>query len=120
MVVDGYRLIAYGVLAVVCTGTGWQIRDWQADSAELAEVRAAEDRRGLVAEISEITQEAIAGIRIENKTIYQRAVHETFTDVVYRECRIPAAGMQLINEARGDRSGADAGVSGSSSGAGSR
>ncbi|WP_447593560.1 hypothetical protein [Aquipseudomonas campi] len=120
MIIDGYRLIAYGVLAVVCTGAGWQIRDWQADSAALVELRNAEERRDLVAEVANATHQAIAGIRVENKTIYQKAVHETFTDVVYRECRIPAAGVRLINEARGYRSGADAGVPGSAASAGGK
>jgi uncharacterized membrane protein len=104
MTVDGLRVAALVGVAAVSLVTGWQIRDWQADSAALLQLeRQAEQEhlaRELVAGISAKTLEAIAQIRIEHRTIYQRATREVLTDVVYRDCRVPAAGVRLAEQAR--------------------
>lgn len=101
---DGLRLGAYGLVAVVALGTGWQVRGWKegSDANRRAEALADQQEfaRDLVAGISKETLEAIGNIRIENTTIYQKATHEVQTNTVYRDCRVPAAGMQLVNAAR--------------------
>lgn len=42
---------------------------------------------------------AIAELKPVNKTIVQRAEKEIYENTVYRDCRVPAAGVQLANEA---------------------
>lgn len=43
--------------------------------------------------------EEIAKIRPRNVTIRQEVEREIRTDIVYRDCRVPAGGVQLANEA---------------------
>lgn len=43
--------------------------------------------------------DAIAQLKPVNKTIVQRTQREITENVVYRDCRVPAAGLQLANEA---------------------
>lgn len=45
------------------------------------------------------TAEVIAQLKPINKTIVQRAQKEIYENTVYRDCRVPAAGVQLANEA---------------------
>jgi hypothetical protein len=42
---------------------------------------------------------AIAANRPINNTIVQKVQHEIRTDRIYTECRVPATGMQLANQA---------------------
>lgn len=42
---------------------------------------------------------AIAANKPINRTIVQRAEKEIYENVVYRDCRVPASGVQLANEA---------------------
>jgi len=102
--VDGLRLLAYAGLAGAGFACGWQIRDWQADSVELVKVQQQEHQRALVADVTRQTLSAIGNIRIEQRTIYQKAEKEIVRDPVYINCRVPADGVQLLNAAR---SGAD-------------
>lgn len=98
------RVAAIVLFASICFSAGWAINGWRHDSLEYAEQRAAAERalivRQAVAEIAKNTSSAIAGIRIENKTIYRDAIHEITRDVIYRDCVVPADGLQLINKAR--------------------
>lgn len=97
-------LIAAG--AAACVAAGWQVRDWQHDAAELASVKAQEQTRELLHElaskVSASTEAAVGQIRVENRTIYQKAVHEVQTNTIYSDehCRLPAGGVRAINEAR--------------------
>jgi hypothetical protein len=101
---DGLRMAAYVVLTVAGLAVGWGVRGWKEgyDAGIRLEAKQEADElvRGLVAGISKETLEAIGNIRIENRTIYQKATHEVQTNTVYRDCRVPAAGVQLINDAR--------------------
>lgn len=45
------------------------------------------------------TAEVIAQLKPINKTIVQRSEKEIYENTVYRDCRVPAAGVQLANEA---------------------
>lgn len=45
------------------------------------------------------TADAIAKLKPVNKTIVQRAEKEIHENTIYRDCRVPAAGVQLANEA---------------------
>jgi len=104
MSVDKVRMLAYAVLTFAGLAVGWNVRGWKegydANMRAEAEQRSEELARKLVAGISRETLEAIGNIRIENTTIYQKATHEVQTNTVYRDCRVPAAGVQLVNDAR--------------------
>lgn len=95
-------LVVAGAAGLVATG--WQVRDWQAESAELARLEAERKTAGLLVELADEigsrTEVAISGIRIENKTIHQKAVHEVQTETVYRDCRLTDNGLREANEAR--------------------
>lgn len=121
MTIDPVRCIALLLVAVLSVATGWQVRDWKAGSDEAARLeRKAEAEamaRELIAGVAEKTLAAIDGIKVVNTTIYQKTRHEITRDPIYVDCRIPADGVLLINDARSGayRSGAAAPVSGSSS-----
>jgi hypothetical protein len=104
--IDKLRLAAYVVLTVAGLAVGWGVRGWKEGYDAHARLEAKNEQeafaRALVAGISRETLEAIGNIRIENQTIYQRAVHEVQTNTVYRDCRVPASGMQHVNAARAD------------------
>jgi hypothetical protein len=104
MTIDPIRWIALLLVAVVCTGTGWQVRDWKAGSDETAKLeRKAESdamARQLIADIATQTLTAIDSIKVVNTTIYQKTRHEITSNPIYIDCRVPADGMQLINAAR--------------------
>jgi len=55
--------------------------------------------------------EAIAKNKPINNTIVQKVQHEIRTDRIYTECRVPAAGMQLANQAITGRPAEPAGSS---------
>lgn len=100
-----YKLIAALIAALACIATGWQTRAWYDDSRELARKEAEEKSRDLMRElagdIATKTEQAIGGIRVENKTIFNKAVKEVVTDVIYRDCRLSPDGVLLANQARG-------------------
>lgn len=105
-----YRAIGIAILAAVLFGAGWQVRTWYDDSRELARNQAIEESRelmrALAGDIATKTEQAIGGIRVENRTIYNEASKEIVRDVIYRDCILPDAGRLLVNQAR---SGAAAG-----------
>ena len=43
--------------------------------------------------------DAIAALKPVNKTIVQKTQHEITESVVYRDCKLPPAGLRLANEA---------------------
>lgn len=48
--------------------------------------------------------EVIAALKPVNTTIVQKVQHEVQTNTVYRDCRVPADGVQLANQALTGRS----------------
>lgn len=122
MTLDGLRAAVLIGVAAICFGSGWQVRDWQADSDDLKALQRKTESealaRGLIAGVAKQTLEAIGEIRITNRTIYQKTRHEITRDPVYINCRVPAAGGVLVNAARAGelRPGADAEVRGDPAG----
>ena len=99
------KIAAAGLVAVLLFGAGWQVRSWYDEAEEAAVLKAEAKTRdmmaALAAQVSIKTESAIQGIRIENRTIYNKTQKEILRDTVYRDCVVPAGGVQLINQARG-------------------
>lgn len=93
------------VIAVISFGTGVMVTHWKHNSDALTEERMLAEvnkaARAAAANVAKQTAEAIGGIRLENRTIYQRGRTEVVRVPVYSDCLVPAAGGQLLNEARG-------------------
>lgn len=103
LIPGGKGTLIVGAFAAAAYG-GWWLRDLQADAAEGVRLAAQQETRDLLQElagdVSANTEASIGKIRIENRTINQKAVHEVQTNTVYRDCRLPDAGRVLINDAR--------------------
>lgn len=104
----GAQLIAgaLGALALVALGWFGGVRSEQAsqDREKLAITQTRDAAR-------QGTAEAIAKIKVTNTVINKKVEREILTDTVYRDCRVPAAGVQIANDAlTGRPSGGTAGV----------
>lgn len=92
-----------GCLALAAYG-GWWLRDLQEQAVRtaraVAEVDAQRRMLALANQVAVRTEEAIARIRIENRTIYNETQREIQTNTVYRDCVLPADGVRLANQAR--------------------
>lgn len=100
--------VAAGIVVGAAYG-GWWLRDLQAEAAEgaRATAEAAADRRmnALAARVATSTETAIAGIRIENRNIFNETQREIQTNTVYRDCVLPADGLRIANKARSGAAG---------------
>ncbi|MCY1294983.1 hypothetical protein D9M70_443040 [compost metagenome] len=97
---DQARLVAYLVVAAVSLAVGWQVHAWKAGYDLERDRQAQEQAAVLVREISGKTLAQIAGIRIENKTIYQQGRTEVLRETIYRDCVVPDSGRLLLESAR--------------------
>lgn len=95
-------------IAVAVAGlflSGWMVRGWYEGSKDADRLEAEAQTRGLMVElankVSESTETAIQGIRVENRIIYNEVQKEIVKDTVYKECIIPDDGVRLVNKARG-------------------
>ncbi len=98
--IDKARLIAYAVVAAASLAVGWQVHAWKVAYDLERDSQAQEKAAELVREVSGKTLEAIAGIRVENKTIYQQGRTEVLRETIYRDCVLPDAGRVLLESAR--------------------
>jgi len=83
------------IIAAICAAliaSGWFARAWYEASVALAiyEVRDS---------IAETTATAIASMKVENKTIYNKTVEHIKTDIQYKDCQADAEMMSLTNRA---------------------
>ena len=105
------KIKALAAIAVIAGAAlaGWTMRDWQARAEEgaqaSAELKAKEQMEQLANAVSAKTESAIQNIRVENRTIYQRAQREITEKPIYRDCVLPADGVRLINAARAGSAG---------------
>ncbi|EIY2512152.1 hypothetical protein ACUHOO_000793 [Pseudomonas aeruginosa] len=126
MQVDVIRAGALLLVAAIGLAVGWQVRGWKEVSDAAIRLQAEQDRqalaRSVVAQVAEITNKAIAGIRVTNTTIYQTARREIVREPMDPACRLPAGWMRNINAARAGKLRPEpaATVSGSAAGAGRR
>ena len=96
------RLLFLAGLAAGSASFGWYFRDLQAIADQENQVKATDIARQLAGEVSAQTAAAIANIKVENKTITQEVQREIVTKTVYRDCVLPADGLRILNEARGN------------------
>lgn len=96
--------VAAGLVAG-CMYSGWSVRGWYEgakDAAVLAAERKTQDMlAGLALSVAQRTEEAIQGIKIENRTIYQEATKEIIREPIYSDCVLPESGRLRVNAARG-------------------
>jgi hypothetical protein len=86
------RPVIYLTVVAAIFGTGWKLRDYQADSAELLVQKVKEEARlG--------TAEAIAKIEIKYTTVNRRLEKEVIKELVYTECRHSPEAFAALNEA---------------------
>jgi len=95
-------------MAVAVAGlflSGWMVRGWYEGSKDADRLEAEAQTRGLMVElankVSESTETAIQGIRVENRNIFNETQKEIVRDIVYKDCAIPQEGIDLANKARG-------------------
>lgn len=98
------KLIALAAVAVGLFVGGWQVRSWYDGAQQAARLEELEKARiALRDEVGAVavkTEEAIKGIRVENRTIYAKTQREVVEKPVYRDCVLPDDGVRLANEAR--------------------
>ena len=88
---DNWKLIA-GCAALLATfGAGWLTRSWYEDSVKL-KIEQVRD------EVSLVNAEAIAKIKVENKTIYSKTVERVNNQILYKECVADSEMMSLTNQ----------------------
>lgn len=99
------KMVAAVAGIVLSFGSGWTIHSWHTEAKQAAVLeQQAKDQQylqELATKVAVQTEVAIQGIRIENRTVYNQVQKEILRDTVYRDCVLPAAGVQLVNQARG-------------------
>ena len=83
------------IIAALCGllfAAGWSVRGWQEDAALLAIEQATKATAAA-------TAQAIAAIKVENRTIVQRVQREIVDRPVYRECLHTPETAAQINQA---------------------
>lgn len=98
------KQIAIAIAVVGLILSGWLARGWYEGAKDADRLEAEAQTRGLMVElankVSETTETAIQGIRIENRTIYNEVQKEILREPVYRDCVLPDAGVRAANQAR--------------------
>ena len=88
---------------------GWWLRDLQSEAEDgaRATAEAAADRRmnTLADRVANRTENAVAGIRIENRTIFNETQREIKTNTVYSDCVLTPGGLLNANKARSGSAG---------------
>lgn len=80
-------------------GAGWYGIGFGEDRVVAQQARDDQVRQQTREDAQQGAAAAIAANRPINNTIVQRTQHEIRTDRIYTECRVPASGMQLANQA---------------------
>lgn len=91
-----YALLALVVLAVGLLTSGFVAGSkWEAGRQAVENQHIAE----AVDAANAVSAEAIAKIKVTNKTIQNEVRREVETNTVYSDCRLPDNGVRLVNEA---------------------
>lgn len=92
------------VLLLGALAAGWFVRAWYDGSREAVLLAAQAETRDkmveLAGDIATANEVAISKIRINNRNIYHATETEIRNNPAY-DCAVPAAGVGLLNAARG-------------------
>jgi F0F1-type ATP synthase membrane subunit c/vacuolar-type H+-ATPase subunit K len=104
-------LLKYGAAVAVVLGAlygayrhGISVEQGRQASAELSRQQTKDDMQTVVAE-------AISNIKVTNTTVRAEVQHEIQTNTIYRDCKLPADGLRIANEALAGRISKPAGGS---------
>lgn len=91
-IVENKKLIAVIALLMATFLAGWVSRSWYEDSVaqKIEQVKDA---------VTSVVANGVAGIRVENKTVYAKTVEKISHEVQYRECVQDSTMLQLTNKA---------------------
>lgn len=93
-----YAAILIAGLLGGATGA-WQIQNWRHGAEEAIQAREDRARQETREAAQQGAASAIAALKPLNTTIVQKVQRELQTNTVYRDCKLPPAGLQLANEA---------------------
>ena len=85
-----YKSYIIAALCPALIASGWFARSWYEDSISLA-LRDVTDSHNVA------VAEALAKMKVENKTIYNKTIERITTDIQYKECKADAEMMLLTN-----------------------
>lgn len=98
-----YLAILIAGLLAGSTGA-WQVQNWRHGAEQAIQDREDRARQETREAAQQGAASAIAALKPVNTTIVQKVQHEVQTNTVYRDCRVPADGVQLANQALTGRS----------------
>lgn len=93
-----YVAILLAGLGVGFTG-GWKAQGWRHGAEEAIQAREERAREETRKAAQLGAAEAIAANKPINTTIVQKTQKEIRENTIYADCRVPAGGMQLANQA---------------------
>lgn len=95
-----YLYLAILIAGALSGGTvAWQAQNWRHGAEQNAQAREDAAREKTLQAAQEGAAAAIAALKPVNTTIVQKVQREIQTNTVYRDCRLPADGLRLANEA---------------------
>jgi hypothetical protein len=105
-----YIYLAILIAGLLAGSTGaWQVQNWRHGAEQAIQDREDKARQETRDAAQQGAASAIAALKPVNTTIVQKVQHETQTNTVYRDCKLPATGLQLANQALTGRSPEPAG-----------
>lgn len=113
------QILAAGAIGALLVGvaTGWTVRDWRADSEQLAAVQEAEQERERLQRLVEDQADAFEMLRARGQAaaIAERnTIREIYRNVeVAADCAVPADAVSVLDQARRRANAATAGEPGS-------
>lgn len=91
-VLENKKTIAIVALLMAVFSSGWIVRAWYEDSV-------AQKIEQVKADVSLIVADKIAGIKVENNTVYAKTVEKISHEIQYQECVQDSTMLQLTNKA---------------------
>lgn len=90
-------LIVAALLAILAAGAGGFRLG--ADHEVAAQARSDKHITEAVTAAADASAKAIAALKVKSTTIQSKVQHEIQTHTIYRDCKLPADGLQLANQA---------------------
>lgn len=103
VVANNWRLILAALICLACFSAGWEIRAGIDERRQAKELAAAVEKhieeQKIAAAHSAMLEAKLADLRTQTRKINQKLEAELAKNSIYSACRIPADGLQLLNEA---------------------